>query len=99
MDTTSWVRRVASAPSHDEVITLVRQYIATRDQSTLSALPPECGATTLSTVQEVHDCAYRLASHSGYDDVARIVQRVSTFFAQASIRLAELTHRPPPTQP
>ena len=97
MDTKTWVQRVAAAPSREAVLSLVKEYVATRDEATLAALPPE--VTRASTVEEVHDCAYRLASHPGHDDLARIVQRVSAFYARASVRLAELNHRPPPTQP
>ena len=90
MDTTKWIARVAGAADRAQVIDLVNQYVATRDPALLAALPAECRIGALRTPDEIIGCAYRLSAYHGHDEASRVVQRLSSFFAQASARLAEL---------
>ena len=94
MDTTKWIARLGQAAAPAEVIDLVNQYVATRDPQLLAALPAECRIGTLRTADEIIGCAYRLSAYHGHDEASRVVQRLSSFFAQASLRLAELAREP-----
>jgi hypothetical protein len=90
MDLTTWVGRATRADNPQQVITLVNEYIASRDPGFLLSLPRECQVAAVTSAEEVSDIAYRLAAYHSHDDIARDIQRISAFFARAAIRLAEM---------
>jgi hypothetical protein len=94
VDSSSWARKVEEATSIEAVVTLVRDYIATRDPQEMRRLPAECSPPPHMGRDDISDFAYRLAAYHGHDDSARLVQRLSGVVSRAAVRLAELDRRP-----
>ena len=91
MDSNAWARKVEAARTADEVVSLVREYVATRDSRDLALLPAHCPPPRLFTAEEIADCAYRMAAYHGHDDTARVIQRIGSVLSRAAVRLAELS--------
>ena len=94
MDSNSWARKVEEASTPEMVITLLRDYLATRDPEEMRRLPPECVPPASLGRDGISDFAYRLAAYHAHDDSARLVQRISSVVSRAAVRLAELDRRP-----
>jgi hypothetical protein len=93
MDSGSWARKVEEASSAEAVISLLRDYLASRDPSDMRRLPAECRPPVQLGQPEVADFAYRLAAYHAHDDSARLVQRISSVVSRAAVRIAELERR------
>ncbi|HET6263238.1 MAG TPA: hypothetical protein VFD95_00165 [Usitatibacter sp.] len=94
MDSNSWARKVEEASTPEMVITLLRDYLATRDPDEMRRLPKECVPPRDLGRDAIADFAYRLAAYHSHDDSARLVQRISSVVSRAAVRLAELDRRP-----
>jgi hypothetical protein len=93
LDTASWIPRLVAASTVGEVLHIVNDYVAARDPAVIANLPLECALKPMATAEDVAACAYRLAAYHSHGEDARTIQRLSNFFARASIRIAELTRR------
>jgi len=94
VDSNSWARKVEEASTAETVITLLRDYLATRDPDEMRRLPKECVPPPDLGRDTIADFAYRLAAYHSHDDSARLVQRISSVVSRAAVRLAELDRRP-----
>jgi hypothetical protein len=84
---------VEEAASAEEVVRLVRDYLASRDPADLALLPQECAPPTHVARERISEFAYRLAAYHAHDQNARLVQRISSVISRAAVRLAELDRR------
>jgi hypothetical protein len=91
----TWLARIDSTKTPDELLETARAYLASWSEAEIALLPEECRPPALASTTELQDYAWQLARYHGHGDNARLVYRAATFFARASIRLAELVTREP----
>jgi hypothetical protein len=89
-----WIDRLDEAPSEEEVVRIVREYVAGWPRHDLLDLPPTCRPENIADAQQVARWAYALAasrcSRSRSDDQPILLERMAAFFAHATHRLAML---------
>ncbi len=89
---TSWPQRLRSATSEQEVVDVVRDFLATFSPYDLARLPVELRPGRIVDGNDVSDLAFTLVRHD-HDDAqgtARCIHKMTHFFTQASVRLSEL---------
>lgn len=98
---TSWPQRLRSASSEQEVVDVVRDFLATFSPYDLARLPAALRPGRIVDGNDVADFAFALARHA-HDDAlgtARCIHKMTVFFTQASVRLSELSGHAPFSQP
>jgi hypothetical protein len=95
---TLWFTRLDHAKSSAELITVVKDFMATWTPAELALLPEKCRPSSINDEQYV-ECLrstlveeYRVTDATGNE--LELLQRLTSFFLRASIRLSELS---PPT--
>lgn len=89
---TSWPQRLRSATSEQEVVDVVRDFLAIFSPYDLARLPVELRPGRIVDGNDVSDLAFTLVRHD-HDDAqgtARCIHKMTLFFTQASVRLSEL---------
>jgi hypothetical protein len=95
----AWYRQIDSAKSTLEVVSIVRDYLATWTPHELSRLPPACRPGRLRDEQDVETLhsalvdEYRNTRATGED--LDLLQQLTSLLVRASIRLAELGDKGP----
>jgi len=91
----TWLEKVRLAASEAEVLEVAREFIATLDHFEVAALPIRCAPRKLLVADDVSSYALDLVGHFTDEPemTAKTVQKLATFFTQASIRLSEVLAR------
>lgn len=91
-----WRNVLAEAASQDEVLAVVRDYLALWSPEEIARLPAECRPGRMKDDVDVSRWAYCLAAqHCSAqlgDDDDHLVTRMLVFTTQAAMRLAEVVH-------
>ena len=85
--------RLCSAVHDDDVITLVRDYVAAWPPEDLAQLPPECRPGRFVDAFDVNQFAFFLTRHrfeAESQPYFAMLTEMEAFFAQAATRLAQL---------
>lgn len=90
-----WHRRVETADTADDVVRLVRDYVASLAPRILACLPAACRALRVKAEDDVEYWTLRLSQRphredAGVDDEVR--QEVFNHFLHASVRISQI-HR------
>jgi hypothetical protein len=95
---TDWQARLASRLSRDEVLVLVREFIAARPSHTWARLPPECQPGPMQRPDEVSGYALALVRRDFALQGEAIADHyeLAAFFTAAANRLAQLASTPVP---
>jgi len=88
----TWQDRLTAATSESDVVGVVRDYAATLSPGDISRLPEPCRPGKFFDANDVTSYAFALVRHDCTDGVAtaRLVRKLSAFFSNASIRLAQI---------
>jgi hypothetical protein len=90
----SWINQLDAAKSVAEVVSIVRDYIATWTPSEIARLPVPCRPakirddTDIASLHERLAVEYRMTRASG--DALTSLQILTSFVVRASVRIAEL---------
>ena len=93
----SWEELLADASTPEELISIVRDFVAGIDHHDLARLPERCQPGKLVDIDDVTACAYELLryqhEHDPHPDesLAQVANSLASFFSRASVRLSELT--------
>lgn len=89
----SWIHRIDCAASVDDVMCVVREFVASLDYAALARLPVICVPPQLIQCEEdVAAYAYdvlRLRDEAAAGSVP-LVERIAAVFARASVRISQL---------
>ena len=87
-----WVQRLIAATSEGEIVEIAREFIATFSAGDIDRLPSACRPPRFYSAADVTAFALTLVRHDCIVDgaTARLVGRLSDFFAAASVRLDSL---------
>lgn len=85
----SWQRRVGDAATLEELMAVLKAFLATLGPADIAALPMECRTGLPSDAEDLARQALRLARHRLERDDAS-VHRTATVFAYASQRAIQL---------
>lgn len=100
-----WQRQIEMAPTHGDVITIVRRYLATIPQTDLLTVPSDCRPSLPSTGEEIGRWAVHLVTAEMKlppdDPGAGLLHQLAVVFSGANTRFAQLAQearmlRPPP---
>ena len=97
MTAASWEDLLADASTPDEVISIVRDFMAGIDHNDIARLPERCQPGNLLGMDDVLACAYELVRYQHECDpdadqsLAHLANGLASFFSRASVRLSELT--------
>ncbi len=87
----TWQHRLAEAYDTEQVLWVVRDFIASWHPEELSALPAGCRPERMADADDVALYAFRLAQRTCCaDGDGPALQRMSTFFSAASHRVSQL---------
>ena len=86
-----YVRKLRSATSEEDVVRLVREFIAEWRPEELGQLPGPCRPAKIRDGEDIADCAFDL-TRSRMNSAASnpLLAEMEAFFAQACVRLSEL---------
>jgi hypothetical protein len=89
---TTWLGRLNSASSETDVITVVKDFVAELTPQDVARLPVACRPGKFLDSDDVTSLALTLVRHDCNDAAgsSRLVQKMSSFFSSASIRLSEI---------
>jgi hypothetical protein len=86
-----YLRKLRSAPSEEEVVRLVREFIAEWRPEELAQVPDACRPPKIRDGEDIADCAFNLTRSRMEGDASNpLLAEMETFFAQACVRLSEL---------
>jgi|KBSMisStandDraft_5_1062788.scaffolds.fasta_scaffold1254044_1 hypothetical protein len=89
-----WPQVLDDAITEHDVVTVVREYLATLGPDEISRLPADCRPGKVNDGEDIGDFAFRLATahleFAGSRADRLLLERVMGFFTQASSRLAIL---------
>lgn len=92
MNTDRWQHLLADARNAEEVVAVVRHYIASLDAESLAKLPEWCRVRTVQSIADIQVIAYDLAHlDRKLDAPDAVVQAIGAFFAVAATRIARLS--------
>lgn len=86
----TWESRLQKAYSADDVVSIVRDFLATWGPQEIAALPEHLRPRKMRDSDDVGLYAFRLVSRPGAGSNAHIMLRMTTFFTAASQRLSEI---------
>jgi hypothetical protein len=88
----TWRERLDAATSEQEVVAVVRDYMATLSAGDLERLPEPCRPGSFQCGQDVSDYGFALVRHHCITDgaSARLVTKLSDFISRAEARLRQL---------
>ncbi len=89
---TTWQDRLDGARSESEVVAVARDFVAGVEHWELAMLPVHCRPGKFFDANDITSYAFTLIRSESADDSesARLVKKLSAFFAAASIRLAQI---------
>lgn len=92
-----WLFSLGAAESEREVVTAVRDYLATWQPAELSQLPESCRPPKITSGEDITDFAFKL-SHAqlelDFSDEGRgLFDRLMSFFVSASDRISQLASK------
>jgi hypothetical protein len=89
----SWQERISITQSEPELVSTARDFLAQYSPQEIASLPRACRPGRLVDGDDVADFAITLVRHECTGEGAdHILHRLSTFFAHAARRLAEIRH-------
>jgi len=91
----TWQQKLDLADSEDEVVGVVRDYVATLDPGEVALLPAALRPGKMLVANDVASYALDLVRYDCDEThgVAVLVHRLAAFFSHASIRLSEILRR------
>jgi hypothetical protein len=89
----AWHQRLKAATSEQEVVGIVREYIATLTEGDIERLPAPCRPGKFDSPKDVRDFSFALVRHDCISDgaTARLITRMSEFFSRAEAQLVAIT--------
>lgn len=92
----SWPQRLKAAHTREDVVDVARDFLATFSPYDLARLPEPLRPGRLVDGDDLNAFAYTLVRHDHDDSrgTARYIHRLTHFFTNASVRLAELSVNP-----
>lgn len=92
MKPATWRSRIEAAASDQEVVSVVKDYLAQLDRFEIVLLPEECRPGKFFTAEDVMAYAFTLAQHhcKNDPDLGDLVLRLAAFFSQAAYRLTQV---------
>ena len=83
--------KLRSAPSEEEVVRLVREFIAEWRPEDLARVPDACRPAKIRDGEDIADCAFSL-TRSRMDEAESnpLLAEMESFMAQACVRISEL---------
>ena len=87
-----WQTRLSSATSVDNVLAIVKDYLASLRPAQISVLPMDCRSVLVRDANELADHALRLARHRLRLE-NMVVDEIASFFSNASQRATLLMAR------
>jgi hypothetical protein len=85
-----WQGQLEHADRPEAVLSLARDYFAQISPEEVAQLPEDCRPVRLVDADDVANYAFELARHQAAGDGPEVLQKLATFFADASIRLSQL---------
>jgi hypothetical protein len=96
--TGTWAAALSAAHSEREVVSVVKDFISLWSPTEIASLPEDCRPGRIGGAEDVAEMALRFsqAQCSFGDNVEqrRVLERMGTFFAHASSRLAQVLSDP-----
>jgi hypothetical protein len=94
----SWQDAVRAADTEDDVLDLVRDFLAQFSPEEVAQLPHDCRPAKIIDARDVTEYAFELARNRCDEagDGADVLHRLSAFFTDANERLAEIMRVPVP---
>lgn len=88
----SWQMVIDATPSEQELVQVARDFIASFTPHEIEMLPAECRPRKLVDGEDLAAYSYDLTLHRWDDDdaAAAVIQSFARFFADASVRLAQI---------
>ena len=88
----TWQDRLNLASTEAEVVVAVKEFVAQFTPDEISDLPKHCRPGKFFDANDITSFAFALVQHQCGDNAesAKVVQRLASFFSNASIRLAEI---------
>jgi hypothetical protein len=88
-----WHSRVESAPTVDEIVTMMRDYVATLTPEQLGQLPERCRPLRVKAEDDIEYWTFRLSAIPAPERASQqFVQDLFMHFLHASLRIAQI-HR------
>jgi hypothetical protein len=90
-----WNDLLKAARTENDVVTIVRDFIATLEPQEVASLPAPCRPGKFFEADDVTDFAFALVQHDCGDDpqAAALVSKLSAIFSNASDRLSQILAR------
>jgi hypothetical protein len=86
-----YARKLRSAPTEEEVVRLVREFIAEWRPEELAQVPEVCRPSKIRDGEDIADCAYNLTrSRMEASETSSLLAEMESFFAMACSRISEL---------
>ena len=94
---TTWQEQLDGAHTESQVVMVVKDFVASLEPWQVATLPAHCRPGKFFDANDVTEYAFTLIRSESDDDTesARLVDRLSAFFAAASIRLAQILSSQP----
>lgn len=93
----SWQDAVRAADSEDDVLDLVRDFVAQFSPYEIAEVPEPCRPGKFHNAGDVTEYAFDLVRHRcDENEGAAPIHRLSAFFADANQRLSQILRAPPP---
>ena len=88
----TWQDRIQIASTEAEVVVAARDFVAQFTPDEINELPSLCRPGKFFDANDITSFAFALVQHHCGDDAktAKLVQKLATFFSNASIRLSEI---------
>lgn len=89
-----WHCKLESAESADDVVALVRDYVASLPPEHLGRLPDACHSLRVKAEDDIEYWTYRLSQRPRREDAidAELMQDVFNHFLHASLRISQIRH-------
>ncbi len=87
-----WQQRLNTATSEREVLSIVREYVATLSEGDIARLPEPCQPRRFESADDISAFALALSRHHCVGDgaTARLVLKIFEVVAHAEMRLMEM---------
>lgn len=91
----TWQAKLAAARTEKEVVDVARDYLARLEYFEVQRLPERCRPRKILTANDLAAYAFDLVRHEYDEDDAHapFIHKLAAFFAQASLRLSQVTMR------
>lgn len=91
----TWQDRLHLASTEAEVVVAAKEFVAQFTPDEINDLPAPCRPGKFFDANDITSFAFALVQHRCGDDAetANVVEKLATFFSNASIRLSEIMAR------